>query len=77
MVRGSGVWIWGRDRMVCGLSVGLKGGRRGQGISWSLALALWCGGRVWHGATGSLLVEGGVGNGIYVIFIFKVVLSVR
>jgi hypothetical protein len=28
----SGVWILGRDRMVCGLSVGLKGGRRGQGI---------------------------------------------
>jgi hypothetical protein len=75
MVR-SGVRIWGRDRMVCGLSVGLKGGRRGQGISWSLALALWCGGTGCHGATGSLLVEGGVGKGIYVILIFKVVFRV-
>ena len=36
----SGVWILGRDRMVCGLSVGLKGGRRGQGI-YGLSAGVW------------------------------------
>jgi hypothetical protein len=31
---GEGIWCWilGRDRMVCGLSVGLKGGRRGRAL---------------------------------------------
>ena len=81
----SGVWILGRDRMVCGLSVGLKGGRRGQGI-YGLSAGVWrwldgveeeCGTAGGSGATGSLLVEGEVGRGRYVILIFEVVLLVR
>jgi len=71
--------------MVCGLSVGLRGGRRGQGIYGSSA-GVWrwlygveeeCGMAGGSGAPGSLLVEGGVGKGIYVIYFFKVVLSVK
>jgi hypothetical protein len=36
-----------------------------------------CGMAGGSGAPGSLLVEGGVGKGIYVIYLFKVVLSVK
>nr|TKS00115.1 hypothetical protein D5086_0000186330 [Populus alba] len=81
----SGVGILGRDRMVCGLSVGLKGGRRGQGI-YGLSAGVWrwldgveeeCGTAGASGATGSLLVEGEVGRGRHVILIFEVVLLVR
>ena len=74
----SGVWILGRDRMVCGLSVGLKGGRRGQGI-YGLSAGVWRwldGVEEEFGATGSLLVEGEVGRGRYLILIFEAVLWV-
>ena len=68
----------------CGLSVGLKGGRRGQDI-YGLSAGVWrwldgveeefgtAGG---SGATGSLLVEGELGRGRYLILIFEAVLWV-